>query len=157
MDAIIEVLPNHPFFAGLSQGSLKRVAACGRARSIAGGETLFYAGEHADSFYVVLQGRIDLRIHRRSGASLVLDTVKGGDVVGWSWLVEPYRWKFDALAVQDSQLLAFDGDCLRHTCEDDPVFGYAFLRRVTQVMHHRIDAACKYLADGPHRGRDGCY
>lgn len=157
MEAIAAVLPDYPFFKGLSQEAIQRVAMCGRHQSVAGGTALFYEGDYADTFYVVLKGRIDLRIHRRVGSSVLLDSVSGGNAVDWSWLVEPRRRIFDTIAVQDTSLLAFDGHELFHLCEEDPRFGYTFLTRVTQLMHQRFEAARKHLALDPHGSRDGSY
>ena len=54
------------------------------------------------------------------GGTLVIETLDEGDVVGWSWLVPPYRWAFDARALDLTRAVAFDGACLRGKCDDDP-------------------------------------
>jgi len=40
-----------------------------------------------------------------------LYTVEPGDVVGWTWLFPPYRWKFDLRAVEEVHAISFDGEC----------------------------------------------
>ena len=70
-----------------------------------------------------------------------------GDVVGWSWLIPPYRWTFDARATQDTSAIAFDGVCLRGKCESDATLGYAMLQRVVQVMSARLHSARVRLLD----------
>ena len=66
----------------------------------------------------------------------MIETIDAGEVVGWSWLFPPYRWHFDARAVDaDVRAIAFDGACLRGKCEDDPALGYELMKRFAQVMH----------------------
>ena len=72
---------------------------------------------------------------------LVIDTADAGDVVGWSWLIPPYRWTFDACATEETSAIAFDGQCLRGKCETDPALGYALLQRVVQVLSSRLHSA----------------
>src|SRR5438046_2229348 len=44
---------------------------------------------------------------------LTIDTMEEGEVLGWSWLVPPYRYFGDARAVTPVSATALDGDCLR--------------------------------------------
>jgi len=76
-----------------------------------------------------------------------VDTLDAGEVVGWSWLVPPYRWSFDGRAVAESSLVAFDGACLRGKCDDDPRLGYALMQRVSHEMFDELRAARVRLAD----------
>jgi uncharacterized membrane protein YgcG len=68
-------------------------------------------------------------------------------VVGWSWLVPPYSWLFDARAVEPTGAVAFDGLCLRGKCEEDPKLGYELMKLVSQVMFSRLVAARVRLLD----------
>ena len=45
------------------------------------------------------RGRVALEVHSPAAASRWSTPSRTGDVVGWSWLVPPYRWFFDARAV----------------------------------------------------------
>ena len=69
-----------------------------------------------------------------------------GEVLGWSWLVPPYRSGF-ATAVTPVSATALDGACLRGKCEADAELGYELLKRVTAVMYHRMQAARLRLLD----------
>jgi len=78
---------------------------------------------------------------------LVIDTMDEGEVLGWSWLVSPYQYFFDARAMTPVSATALDGACLRDKCEADPELGYQLLRRVTTVMYHRLQSARIRLLD----------
>jgi len=147
MRTIEEYLPDHPFFAGLDATALTVVAGCATNVTFAPGEFLFREGQPANRFFVVRRGRVAIEVHGPAAGTVVVDTADAGDVVGWSWLVPPYSWLFDARAVETTGAVAFDGLCLRGKCEQDPQLGYALMKMVTQVMFGRLTAARLRLLD----------
>jgi CRP-like cAMP-binding protein len=146
MQTIAQYLPSHPFFAGLDDRALDLMAGCATNAHFHPGQYLFREGQPADTFYVVRRGRIAIESRRPTG-SVVIDTADEGDVVGWSWLVPPYRWTFDACAADETSVISFDGACLRGKCGDDPALGYALLQRVVLVMGARLKSARMRLLD----------
>ncbi len=146
MQTIAEYLPEHPFFAGLDPSALELAAGCATHVRFRPGEYLFREGEPADTFYVLRRGRVAMQM-RTPTADVVLDTAQEGDVVGWSWLIPPYRWTFDARAAEDTTAIAFDGVCLRGKCESDATLGYTLLQRVVQMMSARLHSARVRLLD----------
>lgn len=146
MQTIEQYLPEHPFFAGLDEQAFALMAGCAVNAHLRPGAFLFHEGERANTFYVIRSGRVAIEIRTPTG-SVVLDTARDGDVVGWSWLIPPYRWTFDARATEDTRVIAFDGQCLRGKCETDPALGYALLQRVVQVMASRLQSARVRLLD----------
>jgi CRP-like cAMP-binding protein len=146
VQSIADYLPDHPFFAGLDPATLELAAGCAVNVHFRPGDLLFREGDSADVFYVLRHGRVSIQM-RTPTEDVVLDTAHDGDVVGWSWLVPPYRWSFDARATEDTSAIAFDGACLRGKCETDAVLGYALLQRVVQVMSDRLHSARVRLLD----------
>ena len=144
--SVAEYLPEHPFFAGLDPATLELAAGCAVNVHFRPGDLLFREGDQADVFYVLRHGRVSIQT-RTPTEDAVLDTAHDGDVVGWSWLVPPYRWTFDARATEDTSAIAFDGACLRAKCAEDAVLGYALLQRVVQVMSSRLHSARVRLLD----------
>ncbi len=146
VQTIEQYLPSHRFFAGLDDRAIALVTGCAVNAHRRPGEYLFREGEPADTFYVIRSGRVAIQT-RLPTEGVVLDTARDGDVVGWSWLVAPYRWTFDAVASEETSLVAIDGACLRGKCEADPALGYALLQRVVQVMSTRLHSARVRLLD----------
>jgi CRP/FNR family cyclic AMP-dependent transcriptional regulator len=146
MATIAERLTDHPFFAGLPPDAVELVAGCATNARFRAGDYLFREGQPADTFYVVRHGRVALEMRAPTSAK-VLDTIEEGEVLGWSWLVPPYRWNFDGRAVDDVRVVRFDGACLRGKCADDPALGYDFLQRVVGVMSARLHSARFRLLD----------
>ena len=61
--------------------------------------------------------------------------------MGWSWLISPYKWSFQAKAIEDADLLRFDGKAILTQCELDPKFGYELLKKFAELMSVRLDSA----------------
>jgi CRP-like cAMP-binding protein len=142
-----ELIADAPVFAGLGTGDLTLIAGCAQNVGFEEGELLFREGEPADTFYVVRRGRVSLELHTPARGGLVIDTLEPGEVVGWSWLFEPYVWHFDARAATPLRAIAFDGACLRGKCEDDKALGYELMKRFAQVMIDRLQHARVRLLD----------
>lgn len=155
MKSLEDLLGEHPFFAGLDEPTIRLLVGCARNVHVGAGSYLFHEGEPADRLYVLRRGRVALDVHVPGDPGHVVDTVDEGDVVGWSWLVPPYRWFFDARAVQDVSAVALDATCLRAKCEEDPALGYSMMQRVVQVMYQRLQSARVRLLDLYGAGRAG--
>jgi CRP-like cAMP-binding protein len=141
------LLADHCFTRTLPEEYRARVARHARLQTFDDGVLLFREGEPADSFHLVVRGRVSLQMHVPGRGSVVVDTVEQCDTAGWSWLVPPYRWFFDARAVGEVLVVTVEATELRRLCEDDPAFGYLLLQQVSAVMLHRLQAARVRLAD----------
>jgi CRP-like cAMP-binding protein len=147
MRTLAEYLPDHPFFTGLDPAHMELIVGCARNVHFRAGEVLFRTGESADTFYVLRDGHVALDLHDPQRGDLIIATLGAGEVVGWSWLIPPYRWMFDARAVAPVRAVALDGACLRGKCGTDPALGYALMQRVARVMYDRLQDARIRLLD----------
>ena len=147
MKTMEQELTDHAFFAGLGADATSLLAGCAVNAGFRADEYVFREGEPADRFYVVRHGRIAIEVQGPGLGRIVLDTVEDGDILGWSWLVPPYRWLFDARAVEPTTALCLDGQCLRDKCDADPRLGYQVMSRVALVMTRRLAAARVRLLD----------
>ena len=145
--SITEYLSAHEFFSEFSDDSLKFLCECSSTREIKKGQILFLQGEHADKFYVVRSGRISIQMPAIMGPTLEIQTVDEDQVLGWSWLISPYRWNFQTKAEEDSELLQFDGTAILARCEQEPKFGYELLKKFAGLMSVRLNAARLKMMD----------
>jgi CRP/FNR family transcriptional regulator, cyclic AMP receptor protein len=144
---IRDLLAAEPFFRGLDPGYLDFIAGCGTNVRFDAGSMIFREGEPANTFYVLRQGKVALEIHVPERAALVIETQGPGDVLGWSWLFPPYRWQFDARAVDGTSAVALDGACLRRKCDDDTRLGYLLMQRFAKVTQEQLQATRLQLLD----------
>ena len=97
-------------------------------------EPILTEGAPADTFYLLRRGHVSIDVHEPGRGPIVIETVGADAVIGWSWLVPPYRWTFDARALDEVGAVAIDGSCLRAKAQGDPAFGFALLTRVTSIL-----------------------
>lgn len=142
-----DYLARHPFFEDLPPDVVTVLADCASNVAFRADQMVCREGEPADAFYLVRHGRIAVQVQVPGSGARVLDTADEGDVVGWSWIVPPYRWFFDARATEPTRAFRFDATCLRGTCEADPAVGYAFMGRVAHLMLERLVAARMHVLD----------
>jgi CRP/FNR family cyclic AMP-dependent transcriptional regulator len=144
---LAELIAEAPVFAGLAPEHLKLIAGCGRNQRVAAGTLLLREGEPADTFYLIRSGAVALEIYAPGQPALVIQTLHEHDVVGWSWLFAPYRWRLDGRAVRDCGLVAFDAVCLRGKSDGDHELGYQLMRRFAAAVCERLQETRLQLID----------
>jgi CRP-like cAMP-binding protein len=147
METLEPILAQHPFFEGLAKSHLELVTGCASNVVFKAGEYILHEGDAAERFYVIRHGKVALETVVPQRGPIIIETLEAGDVLGWSWLFAPYRWHFDARAVDLTRAIALDGNCLRGKCDADHDLGYEFLKRFAQVMMSRLQATRLQLLD----------
>jgi CRP/FNR family cyclic AMP-dependent transcriptional regulator len=147
MKTLDMIVAESPIFAGLDQPHLELIAGCASNVVFDAGRYLFREGDPADTFYLVRHGRVLLETFVPGRGPVTIQTVEEGEVVGWSWLFPPYRWHFDARALDLVRAVVFGGACLREKCRADHTFGYELLCRFSPVMLERLEATRLQLLD----------
>jgi CRP-like cAMP-binding protein len=132
----------HVFLDGLSERHQTRLAPGVKPFRAAPGEVLAREGEPAQALYLIQSGHVGIATHLGKGGVVPIQTLGPGDVLGWSWLLPPYLWEFDARAIDAVQGLRFDGAWLREQCEQDHDLGYHLLKQLLAVVSGRL-AACR--------------
>jgi CRP-like cAMP-binding protein len=144
---IDELLAGHELFAGLDPTTLGLLAGCAANVAFPAGKTLFAEGEPADRFWIVRHGRVALEVTAPGVGKMIIETLGPGSVVGWSWLVPPYQWRFDAVAQETTRAVVFDTACLRTKMDSDPRVGYQLMSRFLPIIVDRLQATRLRLLD----------
>jgi CRP/FNR family transcriptional regulator, cyclic AMP receptor protein len=147
VQTIEQLLAEAKAFNGMSQEHLALIAGCAQNKTFEDGSYLMREGDPADTFHVVRRGRVALEIFVPQRGAVTLETVEGGDLVGWSWLTPPFRVHMDARAVGTAHVVAFDAACLRGKADEDPVLGYELMRRFIPVIVERLQATRVRMLD----------
>jgi CRP/FNR family transcriptional regulator, cyclic AMP receptor protein len=141
MENLERILVEHPFFQGMKEEQLELLVGCASNVRFDAGELILREGEEANIFYLIRHGRVALEIFAPERGPVTIQTLGEGEVLGWSWLVSPYRWRLSARAVELTRAVALDGKCLRAKSESDYHLGYELFKRFSQVMMERLQAA----------------
>lgn len=147
LDTLQPILAEHPFLSDLSSQHLDLVVGCASNIRFEAGRYLFRVEEEANQFYIIREGKVAVEIRTPDRGSITVQTIGAGEILGWSWLLPPYQWHFDARAVEPTRAIALDGKCLRAKCENDHDLGYELLKRFAQIMEQRLEATRLQLLD----------
>ncbi len=146
-ESLAPILSEHPVLQGLTAGQIDLVVGCASNVRFNAGEFMFRAGEPANSFYIVRRGRVSVESFTPHRGAITIETVSDGELLGWSWLIPPYYWHFDARALNLTRAISLDAKCLRTKCEADPALGYELLKRFARIMEQRLEATRLQLMD----------
>jgi CRP/FNR family transcriptional regulator, cyclic AMP receptor protein len=147
METLERIVADHPFARDLDPQYLKLLVGCAANVRFNAGEFLFREGEEANHFYLIREGVVAVEVYAGASGQINVTTVGEGEVLGWSWLFPPYRWKFDARAMEATRAVALDAKCLRTKCEADHDLGYELLKRFAYMVEQRLDATRLQLLD----------
>jgi CRP-like cAMP-binding protein len=131
----------------LPPGDRDRLLRIAREAEFRQDTRIFEEGGPADRFWIVREGTVALDMHIPGHRPPVIETLGVGDLVGWSWLFEPYVWQLGARALTPVRAYEFDAVAVRLMCEEEPVFGRDIGRWVGRVLSHRLNAARARLVD----------
>lgn len=140
-------LETHRFFRGMDPTFLTHLSAIAYERSFETGDLLVREGDTADEFLLVFSGKVALEIVLPGRPRTTIQTLGPGEVIGWSWLTPPHRWRLDARALKPTRALGLSASHLRSLLNQDPVHGYAFLLRILPVIAERLENTQLQLLD----------
>jgi CRP-like cAMP-binding protein len=140
IEGLERLLQEHPFFQNMDPQACATIAGCAANERFDAGDYVFHEGGAANKFYLIRQGAIALEIHVPGREPIIVDTLEDGDILGWAWLVPPYRWVYDARAVRLTRLVSLDAACLRGKYESDHTLAYELFKRFIPVMADRLSA-----------------
>ena len=131
----------HPFLVGMNRRQLALLTSCAMTVQFNKGQVIFREGDLADRFYLIESGNVTLE--STSGP--------GDPLLGWSWMFPPHTWTFTARAAETTTAIFFYGTTLREYCERDHTLGYELLKRMSSLMHQRMQAARNTMLTSKHR------
>jgi CRP/FNR family cyclic AMP-dependent transcriptional regulator len=148
------LLALHPFVKDFDSEQIVDLAACATPRRFHPGALIFREEEPAEACYLVRAGHVALQLHAPDGP-LIVETITGEQVLGWSWLVPPHRWRFDAVAMDEVDTFELDAGCVRDQMRRDPAFGSAVAQLLLGVVSDRLEHTRIRLLDvyGHHHAR----
>lgn len=136
-----DYLRSNLFFKGLEPQYIRILAGLATERDFDPAALIFQQDKPADYLFVVLDGQATIEIPALYGPPISIQSLSNGEVLGWSWLIPPYKWHFDARAVTKTKTLAIDGKRLREQCEQDSTLGYELMKRFAALMSERLQEA----------------
>lgn len=144
----ISHIGGQPFLRGLPARYVDRLAEFACHVSLPARHRLFDEGGTADKFWLIDAGQVALDMLVPGQGRITIELLGRGDVIGLSWLQEPYQWRYGAITTQPLQAIEFDARAVRQACSLDPAFGYALVTRFMAVAARRLQTTRARLIDG---------
>ena len=137
----------HAFFAGMSPDYCELIGGCARNVRFDKGAYLFREGEPANELFLIRHGCVGLELMAPGRGPIRFLTLNADEIAGISWLVPPYRWLYDARALELTRVVSIDAECLRQKAEADHDFGYEMMKRFMGILVQRLHAAQHQILD----------
>ncbi|OIO38199.1 MAG: hypothetical protein AUJ72_02875 [Candidatus Omnitrophica bacterium CG1_02_46_14] len=147
MENFENIIAGHKFLEGLDKNFLKKIVRCATAVEFGAGKHIFRQGDTAENFYLLIKGRVAVGLDSPEKGTLLVETLSAGEVLGWSWLVPPHKWRFNATATSATYAIVINGEKLRLLCEDDHELGFEITKRFLNVIATRLEMANLQLLD----------
>lgn len=142
-----EIVKNQDFLKDMKSEYLDILMGCVSYITYKKGHFILTQNGKADQFHIIHHGKVHIEVAAGDKGPVTIQVLSDGDVLGWSWLIPPYKWRFDALIVDPTTVLTFDGKFLREKCEEDHSFGFDMLKRMASVITYRLLFTRKELMD----------
>jgi CRP-like cAMP-binding protein len=143
----IQTLQRIRFLHDFDSAHLDEIANIAEICEFDAHDVVFREGDTADSFYLVVSGKLSLELSPTSTEyRKQLVSVGPGEMLGWSSLVQNPRFAATAVVVEHSRLVRIDGVRLRAICDEDPKFGYEFMRRTMRALAKRLTETWRQLS-----------
>jgi CRP/FNR family cyclic AMP-dependent transcriptional regulator len=143
-------LQQNDLFGNLTEDELCRLPHLSTHYVIIEDATLFAEGRTATHLYIVAEGQIALQKairarHAKHSRRTTIAVCHPGEVLGWSSLIEPYKYTLSAVAWGTSRLVRIDAKMLRRTLDTFPEMGYKIMGALSEVMSRRLEGVADAL------------
>ena len=113
--------------------------------TINAGESLFQQGDDGDDAFLVVSGRLSVRLLEEPGHSQTIGEVSRGDVVGEFSLFSPAPRSAAVVAIRDSELLRFHRRDFEALCANHPPLALVMARK----MVDRVRTSNRWIGPDP--------
>jgi CRP/FNR family cyclic AMP-dependent transcriptional regulator len=133
------ILSGKTLFQEFDSHTAARLVEFGIEAWFSPGTLIFEENDQSGQFYFITMGDVALE-QSGSAGPIRIQTLHQGEFLGWSALLGSGTRHFQARALTRVAALTFDGSLLRRTCDADPRFGYALMKRLLLIVTERLDA-----------------
>ena len=105
-------------------------------------EIIYNRNDEARYLFVITSGTVSLRLlGPEDKVGIAFERRKRGEMFGVAIFMEPRKYTLTALCLEDTEVLAIDGDSLKELCSKRPGIGYKLLIKVAQIYLDRYKHA----------------
>lgn len=143
---ILEALARTPVFAELQEAERVGLHAGASRRSVADRSFVFREGEAAGSWFLLLDGALEVLRHTQQG-EVVLQQLRAGEIFGMFGLLAGRKRAASVRAIGQAELVAFDPEPLEKLRESSPAARRAVDKFFTERLLENFLGASPLFAD----------
>jgi CRP-like cAMP-binding protein len=137
---VLETLQGMKFLEGVPDEDVRRLAGVARFEDHEAGAMLFREWEKLDRIFLLISGNVGLEVCVPGGKAQRVNTVGPGNLLGWSPVLNQQPMTASARALTPVRLIALDAAQVYALCQQDPRFGFTFMRRTAEALAARLHA-----------------
>jgi len=123
-------------FSGLDESELALIEQAGNYAHAEKGAFLFFEGDPADRFYIVLSGKVKIAKNSPEGKEQILLLAGPGDSFGEAALFARRKYPATAEVIAGSDLISFSYEKFMALIRDNPSLAVNLIARLSMLLHH---------------------
>jgi CRP-like cAMP-binding protein len=142
-ERLLSFLRSNTFFGGLPDAALDTLIRRGRTRRFSKGDYIFRRGDAGDSLMVIVSGRIKIANVSADAKEVILNFLEPGDINGEIAVLDGNERSANAIALEDSEVLAIYGRDLMPILTAHP----QAMREIMLILCQRLRALSAIVED----------
>jgi CRP-like cAMP-binding protein len=142
-----ELLRSLAFLAPATDDELRVLVPVTRIEHHTADTVLFREGDQLPHVFIITAGTVALEINGVDRRPRRFQTVAPGELLGWSPLLGSGPMTASARALTDVKVVAIDAKAVLDLCDQDPKFGFQFMRRTAAAIAARLSSTRLQLLD----------
>jgi CRP/FNR family transcriptional regulator, cyclic AMP receptor protein len=140
---MLETIQESELFTGVTPRILTEIANGSEEVTFHEGATIFRKGEISQDIYELIEGSVDLMALNNEVVHLTVS--RGGQIFGWSALVEPYKRTATARCATEVRTIRISRYLIERIIEKHPHEGIAILKNLMRILADRLHEAYSYI------------
>ena len=137
------LLKQFEFCNGMTDEQLENLASIATLETHHPDTMIYRIGEPATKFYFISKGKVAMVMDSNLGPhrppmQVNVDFLAGGEVMGWSALIEPHIYTLGGLCVLKTEVIAFEAELIRRMIDDDCSLGLKIMRSTAKIIAKRL-------------------
>ncbi len=128
---MIDELRASPFFSHLNGSTLERIQSQVTTKTYGRGQLIFQRGDPANAFFVVLSGKVKVRVCSESGKEQVLHFYQQGNSFGEAAVLGQGAFPADAQVMEETRIARVPAEPFLEEIRKDPNFALQVMRSMS--------------------------
>ena len=138
MQKDIDQLSNLKFFSEFDELITEKIINRSEVKEFIVKDMIFEEYQELSELYILIKGKVVLGIHTPKKGRINLNTIHPGQIFSWSAMFPPHISTAYAMATEPVQVLAIRAAKMKQMIEENPSFGYTFMRIIGHTLSQRL-------------------